>query len=463
MAMRVSGLISGMDTDSIVKQLTEKYSAQRDKVWKTKENLKIQQDVWKDLNKEVNNFFSKTLSDTRLVSSYNQNEVNLSNPKVASVTGSKFQGSQTLMVKQLATNTYLTGGKVEKSYPIGIDSEISVTMGNETKEVKITSDMSLKQVAHLLNNVGLSANFDEKNGRLFLASKTTGADSNFTIEGNDDILSVLGLGSTASKMEGKDGIISLNGTDFYSDTNNFDVNGYNITALAEGTTTLTIEDNSKIFDMVKNFVDEYNTLIKKIDGLYNAKKSGYEPLTDDQKYVMSDRQIEEWENKLKESALSKNEILGSLGNMLKADMSKTYKVDGKTYGLYSIGISTGNYFTTAAEDRNIYNIDENKLKEAISENPNAVVSFMSQLSAKMYDDLNNKMKSSKTNSIYTIYEDKQIKEDLKTYEDKITEMEKKIAEREDKYYQQFAKMEAALSKMQNQTNYLNSFFGLQSN
>ena len=175
---------------------------------------------------------------------------------------------------------------------------------------------------------------------------------------------------------------------------------------------------------------------------------------------MSDRQIEEWEKKVKDSILSKDETLKSLSNILKNDMMQTYEIDGKKYNLHSLGISTGDYFSTPAEERGTYNIDEDKLKEKILDDPSGVVSFISKLSTKMYDDLNRKMKSSQFNSYNTIYPDKQYKKDLANFDEKLTKMEKELAEREDKYYRQFARMEATLSKMQSQGNALAGFFGI---
>lgn len=463
MAMRMTGLVSGLDTESIIQQLTAKYSTQKDKVWKQKESLKFKQDAWKDLNKEISSFVNSTLSESRFVSSYTQSNLTLSNSNVASVSGKNFSGQQKLEVKQVATNTYMTGGKVQRSWPIGVDSHITVDFAGTSKEITITSDMSIDQVANKLEDVGLSANFDKKNGRLFLASKATGLHSDFTISGDDETLEILGLGSSTIKQAGQDAIISLNGVDFQSDKNDFEINGLNITAQEEGVTTVSTHENTKIFDMVKDFVDKYNELIKKIDKSYTTSPNGYKPLTDDEKYSLSDRQIEEWEDKLKSSALYKDETLGDVATLLKNDMQQYYNINGTRYSLYKLGISTGNYFTTPEEERNVYNIDETKLKQAIAEDPNGVVSFMSKLSAKMYDDLNSRMKSSNSNSAYSIYPDKQIKKDLADYEKKVSDWEQKITDMEDKYYKQFAKMEAMLSKIQGQGDSLMNLFGIQTN
>ena len=81
-AEKVDFLPMGVDDD-----LVEKYSSKKDKVWKTKETLKIKQDVWKDLNKEISSFFSNTLSNSRFSSSYVQNEISLSEITLISIAG----------------------------------------------------------------------------------------------------------------------------------------------------------------------------------------------------------------------------------------------------------------------------------------------------------------------------------------------------------------------------------------
>ena len=132
--------------------------------------------------------------------------------------------------------------------------------------------------------------------------------------------------------------------------------------------------------------------------------------------------------------------------------------DGIT--LLKLGITSGNYFQTSKDERGVYKIDENKLKSVIEEDPSKVMNFMTKLSASLYDKLNNKMKSTSLNSVYTIYNDKQMKQNLEDYEKKIKKIEEDTIKREDKLYAQFAKMESALSNIQSQGNYLNNFFGI---
>ena len=53
MAIRVSGLASGMDTESIVTQLVSAYNVKKNTYVKARTKLSWKQDAWKTLNKKV--------------------------------------------------------------------------------------------------------------------------------------------------------------------------------------------------------------------------------------------------------------------------------------------------------------------------------------------------------------------------------------------------------------------------
>lgn len=453
---RVMGITSGMDTESIIKQYSSRYTAKKDKIWKQKQSLQYKEDAWKELNKDIYSLYTK-LSTNRLSGTYQKSELTSSNEKVATVSGNKETNSQELTVNQIATQTFITGGEVDKKEPIGVNGNITVVVGGQHKDLNITPDMSMEQVARKLSEAGIAASFDENNMRLFLSSQKTGKDSEFDIIGDAGVLAALGLGSAATKTNGQDAMITLNGVQFKSNNNHFDINGYSIEANSVGSTTIKTKTDDKIFDTIKDFIETYNTLIKKIDTAYNASNKGYKPLTDEEKEVLSEKQVDEWEKVLKDSALYKDSSLYEISNVLKNTMSTT-SVDGMR--LSTIGINLGNYFTTDKNERGVYTIDEDKLKEAINKDPNKVTNFITKLSAKLYDNIDKKMKSTSYSSVYTVYNDKQIKADIEDYDKKIKEWEKKIEQIEDKYYKQFAKMETLLSSTQSKSNYFASYFGM---
>ena len=104
---------------------------------------------------------------------------------------------------------------------------------------------------------------------------------------------------------------------FTGNTNVFEINGLTFTALSttaagEEITVTTEDDVDGIYDMVKGFLKEYNSLINEMDKLYNADSAkGYEPLTDDEKDAMSDTEVEKYEQKIKDALLRRDSNLST--------------------------------------------------------------------------------------------------------------------------------------------------------
>ena len=85
MPMRLSGLMSGMDTESIIQQLVEAKKTKVTKAVKAQKSLKYKQDAWKDLNKQIVNLYNKSLNNMRFESSFLKKVTKVSNSSVVSV------------------------------------------------------------------------------------------------------------------------------------------------------------------------------------------------------------------------------------------------------------------------------------------------------------------------------------------------------------------------------------------
>lgn len=276
----------------------------------------------------------------------------------------------------------------------------------------------------------------------------------------------------AVRLEGSDAEIELNGATFTSSSNNIEVNGliFQCKALADDIVVTTADDTDGIYDMIKDFFKEYNDLIVEMDKLYNAESSkGYEPLTDDEKDAMSDKEIEKWEDKIKDSILRKNETLGTLYSSMKDIMASGITVGDSTLYLASFGIATSSYFDCEEHERGVYHIDgdpddastsgnADKLKSMIASDPDSVVNFFTKLSATLYDKLYELSSSTSYSSFGSFYEDKQFKTDLAEYDTKIADAQRKLQDYEDKYYDKFSAMETALASLESKTSYLSNLF-----
>lgn len=274
----------------------------------------------------------------------------------------------------------------------------------------------------------------------------------------------------ATRVSAQDAIIELNDAVYTSSSSTFSINGLNINALAEtGDTAITInttQDNQGIYDKVKDFLSTYNEIINEMQSLYNADSAkGYEPLTDDQKEEMSEKEIEKWEDKVKSAVLRRDSNLGTLITKMTQAMANPIQINGRGYALSDFGIQTLGYLNAPKNEQYAYHIygDEDdsataskpdKLMEMINSDPETVIEYMQSLASNLYNAVGNEMKSSNLRSAYTIYNDKEMAKDQTSYEKLIKQWETKIADMEDRYYKKFSKMEATLAKLQSSTNAL---------
>lgn len=495
MAMRLTGINSGLDTESIIQELVSAKQIKVDEATKEQTKLEWKQEAWSDLSKKLKGL-QASISNMRFSSAFAKKVTKASDSDAVSVIADAdaVNSVQSLEINKLAKTAYLTGARVTdvgeekvtalaKLSDLGTlseDSSISVKIGNETKTINVTEETTISDVLTELKNYGLNASFDYENQRIFVSAKESGAENDFTLSGAGGALTALGLSvknNGANKIDGQDAEIVLNGATFTSSNNVFDINGLTITAMQEtpagkSITLTTQEDTAGIYDMIKDFLKQYNEIINEMDKLYNAEEAkGYEPLTDDEKYAMSEKQIEDWEEKIKESLLRRDSNLSSVSSTLKQVMMSGIEVGGETMYLSNFGINTLGYFTAEDNEKNAYHIDGDPddedtsgntdlLNAMISKEPDKVIDFFTQLSQKLYSEMDSMSKSVAGYRSYgSFFDDKKMKSDYDDYTTKIADLEEKLIAYEDKWYAKFSAMETALAKMQSNSSAVTSLLG----
>ncbi len=646
--IRMTGLVSGMDTEGMVQELVKASSVKVENVKKEKQLLEWKKEAWQDLNTKILDFYKNELSALKTNGSYKSRKATASDETKISVTAKSgaTNGTHSVSVKQMASSAYLTGANIKlggetfSSYltagtttsfadmtdasgnSLGLEGQ-TITIGNGNALGDLTfvlggegddgvaniSDLNKKlsetagfeglkasvvdgqivfentslskdedgnetgvtftvasdalgisgelaykadettgavtslkgtdslkykneftsadisnstKLADLgiavgttftvkgrdfvvddkttiadftsgISKFGVSASFDQKQGRFYINTSGTGKANDFDITASDSTaLEVLGLGSKATKIDAKDAIIEYNGVEYSSSTNTFELNGLSITAKGvtgqydETTGTfvnnspVNIEvaaDNGGAYDTIKNFVKKYNDLIDEMNKLYDQKKTDYEPLTEEERAQLSDKEAEKWEEKAKEGLLRRdstiNSMLSSMRSILNQGVTVT-NADGTTsrYTLSSLGIVTGDYSEKGKlhilgdEDDPAYAAEENKLKKALEEKPDIFAQVFAGtknapgIGFKLYESLSDDM-SFKANrsSAFTVYDNLTMDDEIEDYDDEIDKWQEKLQKLEDKYYEQFAAMESAMAKLQQQQSYLSSLMG----
>lgn len=340
MAMRLTGMYSGLDTETIIQELVAAKRTKVDDLKKEQTSLEWKQDKWKELNTKLRKLFDGTLSNLQYQSSFMKKTTNVSNSNLVSVItgGSAMDSVQSLKINRLAKAGYLTGGKITDkdgkevklssgsslTEKLGIEagSKIEVTVGGKTKEIEITEGMTMNAFVEKLQSAGVKANFDAKNQRLFIGADGMGAEKDFTVTASND------SGTAALKQLGiltyddKEKAAYEKYANMVSDTAARDAA---IGAKEAALLKTYAAEKKKLEGEVKGLNDKQAELVKAYDAEYN--KDGSFDITDktarDTRKADLDTRIAELEEQLKAEDITEEDKREKelLLNKAKAEMS----------------------------------------------------------------------------------------------------------------------------------------------
>ena len=209
-----------------------------------------------------------------------------------------------LEVVQLAQAQKLTSSAFANSDTAVGTGTLSISVGALAMDLDITAEnQTLAGIRDAINsandNPGIAATIvnADAGSYLILTSERTGLSSGITVtqSGGDGGLSALeydpanGLTSLTESIAAQDALVRIDGFDVMSETNTVAgaVDGVTISLLADSgglSETLTIEnDESAVRQLVDDFVNSYNELIKTFDALtdYDAENEVAAPLIGD--------------------------------------------------------------------------------------------------------------------------------------------------------------------------------------
>ena len=323
-------------------------------------------------------------------------------------------GQTSYLVKNDTTgkNDTFKGSDVAISIEVQDSDDKSVTHKVEFTYDQIFGDnKTLNDLATAFSNSGanVQGGYDTVNESFSLYNKTSGSANKIGLKANNEasaeLLNKLHLASynaqdnkLGSEVKFTNGTMNeaavgtnakatIDGKTYESDTNKLNVANviYNFNGVsaknADGTyqaSTISVsQDTDKIVDNVKKFVETYNTLIDSLNTKYREEKNtDYKPLTKKQEGEMTESQIDKWNEKAKSGLLyHDNNIYSIISDMRESLYTKVDAVDtvltdakGNKYSynsMSSIGI-------TSSTNQGHITLDEEKLKKALTEDPDCV-------------------------------------------------------------------------------------------
>ena len=272
-------------------------------------------------------------------------------------------------------------------------------------------------------------------------------------------------------VQASDAKVTYNGAELTSSSNTISVNGltFNLKGATEGeAVSLSVtKDTQAVYDMIKNFVKAYNELLTEMNEAYGANSAkGFEPLSKEEKESMTDKQIEQWENKIKESLLRRDDKLSSIMTNMRSTLGRSVKLDEKSYSLSSFGITTDDYREKGIlhifgdTDNPVFSARADKLMKALTEDPETVMSVFNELAGEIYKTMSDQMSSTKLSSALTFYNDKEMKTTVTRHQSELKKLEIKLKAMEDRYFKQFSAMETAMARMNSQSSAIASMLNM---
>ncbi len=348
--------------------------------------------------------------------------------------------------------------------------------GKVNERIFVTGNDSLNHVIRKVNesSAGVTMFYDEHTKQITMTRKETG-DFNTVGEKNEIFFSggimnkILNFENSVENG-GQNAKFTINGLETERSSNTFSINGVTFTLKQTFTDPISVNvsnDSEGVINTIKEFVDQYNSLIGDINKKLNEERNrNYQPLTDDEREGLSDKQIEKWEEVAKSGLLKGDPILSSVLSQMRLDMYSSVETNGMFNQLSAIGITTTADYLEGGK----LVIDEAKLKEAIEKDPGAVENLFRGTGTndsdrgivhKLYDSVNQSItklqdragRASMTNQQFTLGRE------LISVDKNIDSFEARLKVQEERLWRQFTAMEKAIQRANDQALYLMQQFG----
>ena len=193
MAIRMTGLTSGLDTESIVEALVSAQKMKGTKVQNKLTKSEWTEEIWKGLNTKLYSFYTKELTKFKTQGNYITKKATSSKESVVTATASNnaANGSHSLEIRSLASSQNVTGGKIDATSTVksltdlgmteGTVIQLSTADGKKSTQLEVTDSTTIADFVASCKSIGLNANFDTKQQRFFISSASSGAEQGFSI------------------------------------------------------------------------------------------------------------------------------------------------------------------------------------------------------------------------------------------------------------------------------------------
>ena len=222
-------------------------------------------------------------------------------------------------------------------------------------------------------------------------------------------------------------------------------------------------DVDSAINNIKNFIDSYNVIISRIEGLLREQKKpserSYLPLTDEEKRSMSEKQIADWEAIARKGIMRNDSALENLARDLRNSFFN--EIEGLGLSPSALGLSTGSFFDKTGGK--IF-INESRLRAELEADPDKVFSVFTRTGATIAEQglvsrINSLVSGFISHSGSQNNTLKGLERSFRNVNERIDRLTLRMFAEEDRLYRQFAAMESAMSRLQSQGDWFASMLG----
>ena len=291
---------------------------------------------------------------------------------------------------------------------------ITVTDGSGASTVAINrgpgGTLTIQDMMNAVNTSGAGVNlgFSALSGQFTMQSTQVGTSGAITLGGPaDNFLNRVfatanlnaahdNLGGGAMFQAAQNAVVLINNTLISRESNNFMEYGLQIslTAAAAGQTfnINVARDTGNAMDLIRNFVSAYNELMQSMLNLTEVRRPQqdggrgfFEPLTEEQRRAMSDREIEMWEERARTGILNRDPILRSIQDQMRNALFGNFTLsDGSRFNLGNAGIRL--------EANGLISVDETRFAAMMESHGDAI--------AELFTDVNDGL-ATRLNRVFT--------------------------------------------------------------
>ena len=394
-----------------------------------------------------------------------------------------------------ASTTLRTTAKLSESGLAGLvadeNGKYNITINGH--DFSFDGNKTVNQMINEINDadIGVTLSYNSLSDAFTLTNDDAGKGFEINVSGN----LADAMFANSKFTEGQNAVVNINGTTVERTSNNFSYNGVsielkattgsyetdadgNFVTDAEGNfvaqagtvdnaaTVESTRDTDSIVSTIKEFVNDYNALIKELNGYTHAAANDYEPLTDAQKKEMSEDEIEKWEKKAKEDLLRNDRDISNFLNSMRTAIYSKAGANGNTLAQFGINSSS------EWKDYGKLEINEEELKNAINTAPDLVTELFTGengLATKLNTICKNTANVSSANPGTLVKlagvegkaseKNNTIQTRLDSIKDKLESLKQVYEQRKARFWKQFNAMETALGNMNSTSGYLTQMLG----